>query len=134
MAAPIHHKLIILGSGPAGLFAALTLARYGAPPIVLETPYGNVRAGSEASASEVASLLVDLAPRVREILRDRFGIRAPVSFVESLRVVGLLVHRRAEDPPESLDAGVERHARALDFFDHLDGGRSRGGATRRRGA
>jgi hypothetical protein len=52
--------------------ALLTLALVGClsppPPIVVETPFGDVRAMSEAKAAEVAELLEDLAPRVRELL------------------------------------------------------------------
>jgi len=38
------------------------------PPIVVDTPYGEVRAESEAKASEIAHLLSGLAPQVRAIL------------------------------------------------------------------
>ena len=39
-----------------------------APPVAVETPYGMVRAESEAKAEEVAEMLADLAPRVRDLL------------------------------------------------------------------
>lgn len=39
-----------------------------APPIVVETPYGDVFAGSESRATEVAGLLGRLAPEVRAVL------------------------------------------------------------------
>ena len=38
------------------------------PPILVDTPYGNVRADSEAKATEIAALLRDLAPQVQELL------------------------------------------------------------------
>ncbi len=57
-----------------GLLAALGSAALGGaclappPPIVVATPYGEVRAESEAKATEIAELLNGLAPQVREIL------------------------------------------------------------------
>ncbi len=38
------------------------------PPIVVGTPFGEVRAGTTEKAQEVASLLRELAPRVQEVL------------------------------------------------------------------
>ena len=40
------------------------------PPIVVETPFGDVHADSERKASEVAELLERLAPEVQAILAD----------------------------------------------------------------
>ncbi len=53
-----------------GLFLSLALGGCLAPPppILVDTPYGNVRAASEAKASEIAGLLRDLAPQVQDLL------------------------------------------------------------------
>ena len=62
---------------PTALLAPLLLAAACAappPPIAVDTPFGQVRAESEVKAEEVADMLVDLAPRLREALpgtRDR---------------------------------------------------------------
>lgn len=56
--------------GWLGLFLTLALGGCLAPPppILVDTPYGNVRAASEAKASEIAGLLRDLAPQVQDLL------------------------------------------------------------------
>jgi hypothetical protein len=40
------------------------------PPVLVRTPEGDVRASTEADAKRVAALLVELAPRVRELLDE----------------------------------------------------------------
>ena len=56
------------------------------PPIVVATPFGEVRAESEEEASEVAELLERLAPRVQEILPGSQRRPIDVWVQEKLRV------------------------------------------------
>lgn len=57
------HRLL-----PLLVLAALPACLAPPPPIVVDTPYGEVRADSEAKAEEIAGLLSGLAPQVREVL------------------------------------------------------------------
>jgi len=65
MARPLRPRRTSLFAGLA-LFACSCLAP--PPPIVVETPFGDVRADSQAQADRVANLLTELSPRLRRIL------------------------------------------------------------------
>lgn len=67
-----------------------------APPIVVNTPYGRVRAESQASAEGVAQMLIQLAPRVQELLPGSQERSIEVWVQERLQVY------RYQDRPESV--------------------------------
>ena len=64
------------------------------PPIVVETPFGDVRARSEGKAIEVAALLERLAPEVRALLPGSQDRSVDVWVQEELQVY--LFNRRPE--------------------------------------
>ena len=88
--------------GSAALFlasAALFLAQgclAAPPPIVVATPFGDVRAESEEKASEVAELLRELAPRIQDVLPGSQERPIDVWVQEKLRVY------RHQTRPESV--------------------------------
>ena len=56
------------------------------PPIIVETPFGDVRARSEKKASEVARMLEDLAPKVQRILPGSLDRTIDIWVQEELQV------------------------------------------------
>ncbi len=66
------------------------------PPIVVETPFGSVRAETERKASEMAELYVRLAPEVRAILPGSQNRAVDVWVQDELRVY------RHQNRPESV--------------------------------
>ena len=77
-----------VGARGAALCALLcaTACLAAPPPIVVATPYGDVRAESREKALEVAGILRDLAPRVHEILPGSQKRPIDVWVQEELRV------------------------------------------------
>jgi len=67
-----------------------------APPIVVNTPFGRVRAESQASADGVAQMLIQLAPRVQELLPGSQERSIEVWVQKRLQVY------RYQDRPESV--------------------------------
>ena len=67
-----------------GLFATGCLAP--PPPILVETPYGHVRADTREKASEVAQLLREYAPQVRSLLPGSQTRAVDVWVQDELRV------------------------------------------------
>jgi len=61
-AEPVHHPVIIVGGGPAGLAAAMDLAMYGVKSVVLD----------DNNTVSVGSRAICLAKRTLEIC-DRYG-------------------------------------------------------------
>ena len=68
------------------LFTSLTACLAPPPPIVVETPFGMVRATSKDKASEIADLLERLAPQVKALLPGTQNRPIDIWVQESLRV------------------------------------------------
>ncbi len=66
-AQPVHHPVIIVGAGPAGLAAAMELAMHGLPSVVLD----------DNNTVSVGSRAICLAKRTLEIC-DRYGCGQPM--------------------------------------------------------
>ncbi len=77
-------------------FCALPSCLAPPPPILVETPFGGVRAANAEKATEIAALLEDLAPRVQEVLPGSQDRAIDVWVQEKLRVY------RFNERPESV--------------------------------
>ena len=81
------------------------------PPIVVDTPFGSVRASSEAKAEEVAGLLEELAPRVQELLPGSQEREIDVWVQDELRVYRF--HKRPESVRGFTLLSDEFHAKRI---------------------